>query len=153
MWKKYVIPAAIGAAAAATAVKAALYTPKKKDFGAATEEKVDAKRAQEHLSKAISIPTISYPDKADIDFTQLKNSMLSLKKRFLLFTRISKKRLFRRQALYIIGRAQGMTLTPLLCLLIRMLFPFPQARSRIGLTSPSAVITTANSSGAEVLLT
>ena len=153
MWKKYVIPAAIGAAAVGTAVKAALYTPKKKDFGAATEEKVDAKRAQEHLSKAISIPTISYPDKADIDFTQFEKFHAFLEEEFPLIYKNLKKRLFRRQALYIIGRAQGMTLTPLLCLLIRMLFPFPQARSRIGLTSPSAVITTANSSGAEVLLT
>ncbi len=70
--KKYIIPAAIGAAAAATAVKAALYVPEKKDYGKATEEKVDAKRAQDNLSKAISIPTISYPDKADIDFTQFE---------------------------------------------------------------------------------
>lgn len=69
---KYIIPAALGAAAVATAVKAALYVPEKKNYGAPTEEKVDAKKAQEHLSKAISIPTISYPDKADIDFSQFE---------------------------------------------------------------------------------
>ena len=91
MWKKYVIPAAIGAAAAATAVKAALYTPKKKDFGAATEEKVDAKRAQEHLSKAISIPTISYPDKADIDFTQFEKFHAFLEEAFPLIHKNLKK--------------------------------------------------------------
>ena len=43
MWKKYIIPGAIGVAAAATAVKAALYVPEKTDYGTATEEKVDAK--------------------------------------------------------------------------------------------------------------
>lgn len=91
MWKKYVIPAAIGAAAVGTAVKAALYTPKKKDFGAATEEKVDAKRAQEHLSKAISIPTISYPDKADIDFTQFEKFHAFLEEAFPLIHKNLKK--------------------------------------------------------------
>ena len=82
MWKKYIIPGAIGAAVAATAVKAALYVPKKKDFGEPTEEKVDAKRAQEHLSKAISIPTISYPDKADVDFTQFEKFHAFLEEAF-----------------------------------------------------------------------
>ena len=68
--KKFIIPALLGAAAVATAVKAALYVPEKKEIPAPTEEKVDEKRAQEHLSKAISIPTISYPDKANIDFSK-----------------------------------------------------------------------------------
>ncbi len=68
--KKYIIPAVVGAAAAATAVKAALYVPKKKDFGTPTQENVNEERALEHLSKAISIPTVSYPDKADVDFSQ-----------------------------------------------------------------------------------
>lgn len=70
--RKYIIPAVIGAAAVATAIKAARYVPQKKDFGTATEEKVDAKRAQDNLSKAVSIPTISYPDKAKIDFSQFE---------------------------------------------------------------------------------
>ncbi len=82
MWKKYIVPGAIGVAAAATAVKAALYVPEKKDYGPATEEKVDAKRAQEHLSKAISIPTISYPDKADVDFTQFEKFHAFLEEAF-----------------------------------------------------------------------
>ena len=82
MWKKYIIPGAIGVAAAATAVKAALYVPEKTDYGTATEEKVDAKRAQEHLSKAISIPTVSYPDKADVDFTQFEKFHAFLEEAF-----------------------------------------------------------------------
>ncbi|MBQ3045020.1 MAG: M20/M25/M40 family metallo-hydrolase [Clostridia bacterium] len=72
MKKKYIIPALIGAAAAATAVKAARFVPEKKDFGTPSEEKVDAKKAQANLSRAISIPTISYPDKSKIDFTQFE---------------------------------------------------------------------------------
>ena len=72
MKKKFVIPAAIGEAAVATAIKAARFVPEKKDFGAPSEENVDAKRAQANLSRAISIPTISYPDKSKIDFTQFE---------------------------------------------------------------------------------
>ncbi len=71
MWK-FIIPGAIGVAAVATAIKAALYVPEKKDFGAMTEENVDAKRAQDNLSKAISIPTISYPEKEKVDFSKFE---------------------------------------------------------------------------------
>lgn len=73
--KKYIVPAMLGAAgvaAAATAVKAALYVPKKKDYGKPTEEKVDAERALRNLSNAIAIPTISYPDKSKVDFAQFE---------------------------------------------------------------------------------
>lgn len=86
-----VILGALGVAAGATAVKAALYTPKKKDFGEPTEENVDAKRAQEHLSKAISIPTISYPDKADVDFSQFDKFHAFLEEAFPLIHKNLKK--------------------------------------------------------------
>lgn len=82
---------AVGVAAGATAIKAALYVPKKKDFGTATEEKVDAKRCQEHLSKAISIPTISYPDKSKIDFTQFDKFHAFLEEAFPLIHKNLKK--------------------------------------------------------------
>ncbi len=82
---------AAGLAMAATAVKAAKYVPAKKDFGEATEEKVDEKRALEHLSKAISIPTISYPDKADIDFSQFEKFHAFLEEAFPLIHKKLKK--------------------------------------------------------------
>ncbi len=97
--KKYIIPAVIGAAAAATAIKAALYVPKKKDFGEPTEEKVDAKKAQEHLSKAISIPTISYPDKADIDFSQFDKFHAFLEEAFPLIHKTLKKEVIQEASL------------------------------------------------------
>lgn len=97
--KKYIIPAVLGAAAAATAVKAALYVPKKKDFGAPAEEKVDAQRAQEHLSKAISIPTISYPDKADIDFSQFEKFHAFLEEAFPLIHKNLKKEVIQEASL------------------------------------------------------
>ena len=71
MWP-YIILAVIALAIVITAIKAAFYVPNKKDFGTATEEKVDAKRAQDNLSKAITIPTISYPDKSKVDFSQFE---------------------------------------------------------------------------------
>ncbi|MBR2730909.1 MAG: M20/M25/M40 family metallo-hydrolase [Clostridia bacterium] len=63
---------AAGAAAAINAVRALKFTPQTKDYGAQTPEHVDAERAMAHLSQAISIPTVSYPDKADVDFTQFE---------------------------------------------------------------------------------
>ncbi len=89
--KKYIIPAVLGAAAAATAVKAALYVPKKKDFGAPTQENVNEERALEHLSKAISIPTVSYPDKADVDFSQFDKFHAFLEEAFPLIHKTLKK--------------------------------------------------------------
>lgn len=71
MWR-YIVSGAVLAAAAITAIKAAKFVPEKKDYGKASEEKVDAKRAQENLSKAISIPTVSYPEKEKVDFSQFE---------------------------------------------------------------------------------
>ncbi len=82
---------AIGVAAGATAIKAAKYVPEKKDYGQPTEEKVDAKRCQEHLSTAISIPTISYPDKENIDFTQFDKFHAFLEEAFPLIHKNLKK--------------------------------------------------------------
>ena len=98
MWK-YIIPGAIGVAAAATAVKAALYVPKKKDLGISTEEKVDEKRAQEHLSKAISIPTVSYPDKANIDFSKFEEFHAFLEEAFPLIHKNLKKEVIQEASL------------------------------------------------------
>lgn len=61
---------ALGAAAGVNAFRALKFTPEKKDYGVAEEEKVDAARAAEHLSKAISIPTVSYPEKEKVDFSK-----------------------------------------------------------------------------------
>lgn len=72
MKKKYIVAGAIGAAVAATAVKAARFVPEKKDYGTLSQENVNEKRAQENLSKAISIPTVSYPEKERVDFEQFK---------------------------------------------------------------------------------
>ncbi len=90
---------ALGVAAGATAVKAALYVPKKKDFGTATEEKVDAKRCQEHLSKAIAIPTVSYPDKEKIDFTQFDKFHAFLEEAFPLIHKTLKKEVIQEASL------------------------------------------------------
>ncbi len=98
MWQ-YIIPGAIGVAVAATAVKAALYVPKKNDFGTATEEKVDAKRAQDNLSKAISIPTISYPEKEKVDFSQFEKFHKFLEETYPLIHKTLKKEVIKEASL------------------------------------------------------
>ena len=89
--KKYIIPSVLGAAAVATAIKAAKFVPEKRELPASTEEKVDEKRALENLSKAISIPTISYPDKADIDFSKFEEFHAFLEEAYPLIHKTLKK--------------------------------------------------------------
>lgn len=69
MWR-YIVSGAVLAVAAATAVKAALFVPKNKNYGELPHENVNEKRAQDNLSSAIAIPTISYPEKEKVDFSQ-----------------------------------------------------------------------------------
>ena len=74
--KKRIAPVAIAGAAvaavAATAVKAAKFVPEKVDYGTASVENVNEQRVAENLSKAISIPTVSYPEKEKVDFSQFE---------------------------------------------------------------------------------
>ena len=97
--KKYIIPAALGAAAVVTAIKAAKFVPEKRELPAPTEEKVDEKRAQEHLSKAISIPTVSYPDKADIDFSKFDEFHAFLEEAYPLIHKTLKKEIIQEASL------------------------------------------------------
>ncbi|MBR4728507.1 MAG: M20/M25/M40 family metallo-hydrolase [Clostridia bacterium] len=62
----------LGAATAVNAVRALKFKPEARDYGTLTPEAVDAERAIAHLSQAISIPTVSYPNKADVDYTQFE---------------------------------------------------------------------------------
>lgn len=69
---KGAILGAVGVAAVANAIKAAKFVPEKVDYGTPSEEKVDAQRAMDNLSKAISIPTVSYPEKEKVDFSKFE---------------------------------------------------------------------------------
>ncbi len=111
--KKFIIPALLGAAAVATAVKAALYVPEKKEIPASTEEKVDEKRAQEHLSKAISIPTISYPDKADIDFSKFDEFHAFLEEAYPLIHKNLKKEVIQEASLMYLWKGTRDDLEPI----------------------------------------
>ena len=62
----------LGAATAVNAVRALKFKPEARDYGTLTPEAVNAERAMAHLSQAISIPTVSYPNKADVDYTQFE---------------------------------------------------------------------------------
>ena len=65
-----VILGALGAAAAANCVHAAVYKPEKKTAIALQPETCDAERACERISQALQIPTISHPDKTKVDWSQ-----------------------------------------------------------------------------------
>ena len=95
----YVALGAAGAATVATAIKAAKFVPEKRELPPINEEKVDAERCLEHLSKAISIPTISYPDKENIDFTQFDAFHAFLEEAFPLIHKNLKKELIQEASL------------------------------------------------------
>ena len=67
---KFSILGASGALAAINAVRAAVFKQEKKDLCALPDETVDVETACAHLSEAISIPTVSYPEKEKVDFSQ-----------------------------------------------------------------------------------
>src|SRR5664279_201652 len=57
---------------AITLIRAVFFVPKKKDYGKASPEKVNADRAVKNLSEAIKIPTISYPEHELVDWSQFE---------------------------------------------------------------------------------
>ena len=66
---KIILGASAGALAVANAVHAALYTPKKQDYGTKPEEAVNLDRYADHLTQAIRFPTISNSDPEKTDWT------------------------------------------------------------------------------------
>ena len=52
-----------GVATVANAIKAARFVPEKKDYGTPEKENVDAKRCQEHLSKALAPIAVNFSGK------------------------------------------------------------------------------------------
>ena len=69
---KYSVLGATGALFAVNAVRAAVFRPEKADLTALLDEKVDAEKACAHLSRAISIPTVSCAEKENTDFSQFE---------------------------------------------------------------------------------
>ena len=70
MKKRHIIGGAIAAAAAANAVHAALYTPKKSVSEPLPEETINVQRYRENLAKAIQFKTISNRDSAKVDWAE-----------------------------------------------------------------------------------
>lgn len=67
---KYSLIGASGALSVINAVRAARFTPEKTAADALPDENIDVEKVCEHLSRAISIPTVSYPEKENVDFSQ-----------------------------------------------------------------------------------
>lgn len=72
MKKSTIALAAAGAAAAANAVHAAVYRPKKSVSNPLPQEKVDVDRYRQNLSKAIQHKTISYRETERVDWDEFK---------------------------------------------------------------------------------
>lgn len=72
MKKRHIIGGAIVAAAAANAVHAALYTPKKSESEPLPQETVNVQRYRENLSKAVQFKTISYRESDRVDWAEFE---------------------------------------------------------------------------------
>ena len=83
--------AGAGALTAVNAVRAAVFVPEKKDWGTAEPEKIDVERAQEHISGAIQIKTVSYPDKSLVDFGEFEKFHKFLEESFPLIHKTMEK--------------------------------------------------------------
>ncbi len=70
MKKRHIIGGVIAAAAAANAVHAALYTPKKTESEPLPKEEVNVQRYRENLSKAIQCKTVSYRESERVDWEE-----------------------------------------------------------------------------------
>lgn len=55
-----------------TLIRAAFYVPKKNGYEPLPKENVDTERVAKHLSGAIQIPTVSYPDHDLVDWSQFE---------------------------------------------------------------------------------
>ncbi|MBR2417980.1 MAG: M20/M25/M40 family metallo-hydrolase, partial [Clostridia bacterium] len=72
MKKSKIALAALGTVAAANAVHAAVFRPKKTDIKPIPEEKVNVERYRKNLSKAVQFKTISYRDTEKVDWNEFK---------------------------------------------------------------------------------
>lgn len=65
-----------------TLIRAAFFVPNKRKYEPLSEEAVDHDRVMKHLTRAIQIPTVSYPDPADVDWAQFERFHAFLKEAY-----------------------------------------------------------------------
>ena len=68
----YGILIALGIFIVITLIRAIFFVPKKRETKPLEKENVDVERAAKHLSGAIQIPTVSYPEKDKVDWSQFE---------------------------------------------------------------------------------
>ena len=72
MKKRHIIGGALVAAAAANAVHAAVYRPKKNPSDPLPAEDINVQRYRENLSKAIQFKTISHRESEKVDWAEIE---------------------------------------------------------------------------------
>ena len=68
----YGILIALGIFIVITLIRAIFFVPKKRETKPLEKENVDVERVAKHLSGAIQIPTVSYPEKDKVDWSQFE---------------------------------------------------------------------------------
>ena len=147
----YGILIALGIFIVITLIRAVFFLPKKRETKPLEDEHVDVERVAKHLSGAIQIPTISYPENEKIDWSQFEKFRKYLEDSYPLIHKTLERENVAEASLLYRWKGKTPTLSLSLCSPTRMLFPLSPARRETGLMSRSADITTASLSGAEAL--
>ena len=94
----YIILAVIAAALIITAIKAIFFVPKNKEIPVIEKEKVDNKRVQQNLSKAIQFKTVSRENLDEVDWEEFQKFTILLTKLIRLSAKTPRKRRFQEPA-------------------------------------------------------
>lgn len=96
-----------------TLIRAIFYTPKKRDIPKFSKEKVDAKKAAEHLSGAIRIPTVSYPEWENVDWSQFERFHKYLEETYPLIHKTLSKEVISKASLLYRWKGKNPSLEPI----------------------------------------
>ncbi len=111
--KKIIPAAAVGSLLAANAVKAAKFTPEKKDFPAVPKEEVNSERVQNNLSKAIQCKTVSNEDPNLVDWAEFDKFHKFLEEAYPLVHKTMSKEVISNASLVYIWKGANPDLEPM----------------------------------------
>ncbi|HZJ78044.1 MAG TPA: M20/M25/M40 family metallo-hydrolase [Clostridia bacterium] len=96
-----------------TLIRAAFFTPQKRTIPKIKEEKVDTQRVAKHLSGAIQIPTVSYPEHERVDWSQFERFHKYLEDSYPLIHKTLKKELIDKASLLYRWKGKNSKLEPI----------------------------------------
>lgn len=148
----YGILIALGIFIVITLIRAIFFVPKKRETKPLEKENVDVERVAKHLSGAIQIPTVSYPEKDKVDWSQFEKFHKFLEESYPLLHKTLEREDIAEASLLYRWKGKNPDLEPIALLSHQDVVPIEPGTEGDWTHERSAAITTASSSGAEALL-